>query len=273
MSFKSVLLASALLGAAAGPTPPCSAPPGIVPVLPEGLCYNELVPVNPSGISIRQYGFPGNASFVTASVGPQSPYLQGVQGSIASALNYFSGQNDEQRNILSARIVPFAINPPGPSNGAWSANIGISTLAFPDDFLIPRPNPRSGVSVVRLAAAPRCSVACAAHPPFPPTHTQSLVSSNINLIASFAFNTTGFPYLENFQEACGVIQNSTLPPGYAVNTTNAWSPTYVFCAYGARLGDLAASTPHSPHCPPLLKDNGMAAVNFTSECWMAVYKL
>lgn len=154
MSLKSALLVSALLGAAAvNPTPPCSAPPGIVPVLPEGLCYNELVPVNPSGISIRQYGFPGNASFVTASVGPQSAYVQGVQGSIASALNYFSGQNDEQRNILSARIVPFAINPPGPSNGAWTANIGVSTEVFPDNFLIPRPLPRTGVSVVRLAAA------------------------------------------------------------------------------------------------------------------------
>ena len=77
----------------------------------------------------------------------------------------------------------------------------------------------------------------------------SLVSNNIGLpdyIAVFQFNSTGFPYLENCQEACGVIQNSTLPAGYAVNTTHPWSPTFVFY-------------------------NGQASANFTSECWMAVY--
>ena len=73
----------------------------------------------------------------------------------------------------------------------------------------------------------------------------SKVSDNIGLIAVFQFNTTGFPYIENCQEACGAIQNSTLPKGYAINTSSAWTPAYVFY-------------------------NGQADVNYTSECWMAV---
>ena len=63
----------------------------------------------------------------------------------------------------------------------------------------------------------------------------------------FAFNTTGFPYIENTQEACGAINESTLPAGYVINTTSPFSPTYAFY-------------------------NGMTSANFTSECWMAVSK-
>lgn len=213
------LLASAAMGAAADSAPICAAPPGIVPVLPEGLCYTTVVPTNKaSGISIRQYGVtPTNASLVSAPGG--GAYLQAVPASIANALNYFSGQNDEQRNILAARIVPIAITVSGPY---YAAHIGISPEQFPDDFLIPRPLPSTGVTVTR-------------------------VSANIDTIAAFQFNTTGLPYLENFEEACGAIQNSTLPAGWAINTTSAWSPTYVFY-------------------------NGMAAADFTSECWMAVMK-
>jgi hypothetical protein len=91
------------------------------------------------------------------------------------------------------------------------------------DFLIPRPNRNAGLSKV---------------------------NANIGntVIASFQYNTTGFPYLENIQEACGVIQNSTLPSGYALNMSHPWSPTYVFY-------------------------NGENDANYTSECWMAAYAL
>ena len=133
-------------------------------------------------------------------------------------LNYFSGANDEQRNILSARTVPFTIQQTGPY---WSAHMEIDPLQVPDDFLSPRPN--QGV-------------------------TLSKVNSALGLIASFQFNTTGFPYIENIEEACGVIQNSTLPSGYAVNTTNPWSPTFVFY-------------------------NGQGSANFTCECWFAVFEV
>jgi hypothetical protein len=215
--LKLALLASAAAASAAAPTPVCAAPPGIVPALPEGLCYVEQVPTNPSGISIRAYGTtPTNASLVSAPGG--GAYLQAVQGSIANALNYFAGQNDEQRNILPARIVPFAITP---RSGAYVAHIGISPEQFPDNFLIPRP-------VV-------------------PSVTVTLVSANLGLIAAFQFNTTGFPYLENFQEACGAIQNSTLPRGYGIDANHPFSPTYVFY-------------------------NGMNAADFQCECWMAVVK-
>lgn len=206
---------------ASTPTPPCAAPPGVVPVLPEGLCYNVVVPTNPSGMEIRAYGIPTNASFVSG-IG-SGAYLAGVQSSIASALGYLAGANDEQRNILTARIVPFAVTPPKPGvTNVWTANIGLSTLQFPDDFLIPRPN--KPVTVSR-------------------------VSANIVNVAAFQFNTTGMPYEENFLEACGGINNSTLPAGWAVNTTSNWTPAYVFY-------------------------NGMqAAQNFTNECWKAVYQV
>ena len=218
MLLRLALLASAAAAAAAAPSPVCAAPPGIVPVLPEGLCYIEQVPTNPSGISIRLYGTtPVNATLVTAAGG--GAFLQGVSSSIANALNYFAGQNDEQRNILSARIVPFAITPRG---NEYIAHIGISPEQFPDSFLIPRP--------------------------IVPSVTVTPVSSNVGLIAAFAFNTTGFPYLENFEEACGAIQNSTLPPGYGIDASHPFSPSYVFY-------------------------NGQGAANYTCECWMAAVKL
>jgi hypothetical protein len=218
--FRVVLFFFAATFAEASMSTPCAAPPGVLPAVPEGLCYKELVPSNPSGVSIRQYAGSDNATF--ASGGGNGGFPQGLQSSIASVINYFNGANDEQRNILSARTVPFAIIPPKRSP-YWAAFMEISPTQFPDDFLIPRPNQNIGV-------------------------TLSLVNNQIGntLIAVFQFNTTGFPYLENIQEACGVIQNSTLPTGYAVNATHPFSPTYVFY-------------------------NGQADTNYTSECWMAVY--
>ena len=223
VSYLSLVLASGFAGASAGkpPAPPCAAPPGIVPVVNESLCFQMIEPTNPSGVSIRQYGFPPNATFATGVGG--GAFLQGVQGSIASVLSYFAGANDQQRDISAAKTTPFAIIPPkNAASGTWTANLQISPSQFPDAFLIPRPNPP-----VRL----------------------SLVADDIGLpayIAVFQFNTTGFPYLENCQEACGVIQNSTLPAGYAINASHPFSPTFVFY-------------------------NGQNSVNFTSECWMAVY--
>ena len=144
-----------------------------------------------------------------------------MPASIANALEYFSGQNDQQRSILPARIVPFAISPSSAGRPYFVAHIGISPEMFPDDFLIPRPI-QPGVTVTR-------------------------VSDNLGLIAAFQFNTTGMPYVENFEEACGGINDSNLPKGYAINTTSMFSPSYVFY-------------------------NGMNAAEFTCECWMAVTK-
>ena len=206
--------------AAATAAPSCTAPPGIVPALSESLCFTQIVPTNPSGITIRQYGANANATFV--STGAPGAFPGGAQSSVAGVISYFSGNNDEQRNILSARTVPFAILPPGPSGPYWSAFMEVSPTQFPDDFLIPRPQRGAGLSKVNA------------------------VIGN-TLIASFQYNTSGFPYLENIEEACGVIQNSTLPSGYFINTSHPWSPTYVFY-------------------------NGQNEANYTSECWMAVYK-
>ena len=179
--FRAALLAPLAAAAAAlgaNPTPPCNAPPGIVPILNESLCYTLLAPTDPSGVQVRLYGFPANASFVSSVA--SGAYISSVPASITGVLNYYSGQNDEQRNILDARTVPFAITPPKAGvTGTWTAYNGVSPVQFPDDFKIPRPNPG-------------------------PTRV-SLVSNNINMMASFAFNTTGMPYLEDFQEACGQV--------------------------------------------------------------------
>ena len=252
--LATLLLIATLNSFASSAPSPCTAPPGVLPVVPESLCYKEVVPVNPSGISIRDYTTSdANATF--ASGGGNGAFPGGVQSSIASVISYFSGANDESRNILSARTVPFAILPPkqGPY---WAAFMEVSPTQFPDvrvqtawrrarappsprtaraltpsapsrrppqDFLIPRPN--RGVSL---------------------SHVNDNIGST--LFAVFQYNTTGFPYLENIQEACGVIQNATLPNGYAINATHPWSPTYVFY-------------------------NAAADANFTSECWMAAYKM
>jgi hypothetical protein len=236
-----ISISSTLAGGA-----PCGTPSGVVPAIAEcvssppsaqhcakrslpssprhkrGLCFKELVPVNPSGITIRDYTTSVNSTF--ASGGGNGAYPQGIQAAIANVISYFSGANDEARNILAARTVPFAVLPPGNSGAYWSAFLEVSPTQFPDDFLIPRPiQNRATLSKVDA-------------------------SLGSTLIASFQYNTTGFPYLENIQEACGVIQNSTLPAGYAINTTHPWSPSYIFY-------------------------NGQNDANFTSECWMAVYKL
>ena len=72
-----------------------AAPPGIVPAVPEALCYHTVVPTNPSGVSIRQYTATLNATF--ASSGANGAYPGGVQSSVASLISYFSGANDDQR--------------------------------------------------------------------------------------------------------------------------------------------------------------------------------
>ena len=114
--------------------------------------------------------------------------------------------------------MPFVITPGGGS--LFTARLEVSPTQFPDSFLIPRPN--QGVTLEK-------------------------VDANLGLFAVFAFNTTGFPYIEYMQEACGAINESTLPKGYAVATSSPFSPTYVFY-------------------------NGMNSAEFTSECWMAVTK-
>ena len=142
--LRAALLLTSLAPSAA--LAPCTAPPGLIPAVSEGLCYAVEVPTNPSGVSIRNYasGNP-NATMVATSV-PGS-YQTGIQGSIAGILNYFSGANDDQRNILSARTVPFIITSSG---SLYTARMEISPTQFPDDFLIPRPN--QGVALEKVDA-------------------------------------------------------------------------------------------------------------------------
>lgn len=40
------------------------------------------------------------------------------------------------------------------------------------------------------------------------------------------FNTTAYPQRPDFEEACGAL-TVTLPPGYALNASSSWTPTWV----------------------------------------------
>ena len=58
MRAHTTLLLSGLLGLGlAAPPAPCAAPPGTIPAVPEALCYKEIAPTNPSGVSIRSCAF------------------------------------------------------------------------------------------------------------------------------------------------------------------------------------------------------------------------
>jgi hypothetical protein len=217
-----LLLPSLVLSACAAglahtaPTPPCAAPAGIVdPAVPESLCFTTVVPPSPrTGVTIRSYGLPVNETLFTAQV--QGIYQNALPQGLQLVFSYLSGNNDESRNILTARTTPILAHPV-PASNAWTVSMMVSTAQFPDDFLIPRPSPPTLGRLSRVGA---------------------------RLIAAFQFDTTGAPYAENFEEACGSL-NNTIPSGYVVNATSPFSPTYVLY-------------------------NAEAAANFTSECWFEV---
>ena len=94
----------------------------------------------------------------------------------------------------------------------------VSTAQFPDSFKIPNPYP-AGLA--------------------------KLVTVGYRKVAVVQFATVGAPEWPDFAEACGGITAGPLPPGYAVNTSSPWSPTWVIY-------------------------NAENAVNYTNECWMEV---
>ena len=82
-----MLRAALLLASLAPPSAalaPCTAPPGVVPAVSEGLCYTEVVPTNPSGVSIRNY-VSGNPNATMAVASAQGSYQTGIQYSIAGS--------------------------------------------------------------------------------------------------------------------------------------------------------------------------------------------
>ncbi len=166
----------------------------------ESMCSNQVAAA-PFGILVRQIGLPVNETLVVATAA--GTYFNAVPAAVATIFSYFGGANDEQRVITSATTVPLVIFPPGPfapSRYAWSVGMMISTVQFPDKFLIPNPNPGSG----------------------------TLQTVGDKYIVAFQFTTPGrLPYQAEFEEACDAILGSALPPGYAVNNVSQWSPTYV----------------------------------------------
>lgn len=85
--LRVALLFSVHSVAMAGVATPCTAPPGVVPAVSEALCYKEVAPTNPSGVSLRLYGASLNATFVSS--GATGAFPGGIQSSIAGVISYF----------------------------------------------------------------------------------------------------------------------------------------------------------------------------------------
>lgn len=77
------------------------------------MCSNQVATA-PFGIIVREIGLPVNETLIVASAA--GAYLSAVPAAIGTIFSYFTGANDEQRNIATATTVPFVIFPPGPQN-------------------------------------------------------------------------------------------------------------------------------------------------------------
>ena len=112
---------------------PCGAPPGVVPAIPEGLCYTELVPTNlATGISIRAYGAggggPPNATLVSAPGGgdkvrAMQDKARAVQSAITSTLNKAT-ERDGLLEELQYKSVKLEKSAAGFSSGAATLRRG-----------------------------------------------------------------------------------------------------------------------------------------------------
>lgn len=197
------LLAIALcatLAAAWSPRPPCTAPPGITaPAVDECMCSLEVA--RKGDVAVRQMGSPANETLVSgAFFAPQWPVAIGY--GVSSLLDYFvSGDNVPGVKMPGARTAPVTFRQRAFPNGTvyeWVSAMMVSTAAFPDTSAIPAP-----VDPIKLERV------------------------GARLVAVRQFTTSSLPTELDFNEACAGITADTLPPGFAVDTQSAWSPTFV----------------------------------------------
>jgi hypothetical protein len=178
------------------PIPPCVPPFGVVqPAVEESMCSHVVA--QSSNIVVREYGLPKNATLVTVHVDSPDYYLALTAG-LQLLLQYFSGDNTEQKNILSSRTVPITVRNLRDLNLTWAVSMMVSTASFPDDSSIPAPSL--------------------------PVELENVGQRSI---AVLQFNTTVPPVADDFATACGNLLNSPLPKGYTFNTTSSWSLAYV----------------------------------------------
>jgi len=193
--FCALALAAAAPPALAAPRPPCAAPSGIVPAVPESMCSSLVAPANAAGVAVRSYGVPASELLVTDMTPGNFAYGDVVNISISNILLYLEADNSARRDYLAARTAPITVRPPGADG--WLVSMMVSTVTFPDPARVPTPN----------------------------NFEMHLEPVGCRLFAALAFNTTALPSEAEFKDACARLARG-VPKGYSV-VSDGWSPTYV----------------------------------------------
>jgi hypothetical protein len=208
------------LAAAWRPTPPCTAPAGIsAPAVAESMCSHEVA--RRGDVAVRNMGLPASETLAAGSFfAPQWPEVMGF--GVSSVLDFFLGDNVRHATILGARTTPITFRQRRFPNGTvfeWTSAMMVSTAVFPAASAIP-----GAVDPIKLEPV------------------------GSRLVAARYLRTSDFPSEDDFDAACAGITADTLPMGYAVNSSSAWSPT--FALYSA--------------------EGGNGAGFYESECWLEV---
>ena len=175
----------------AEPKPPCAAPRGIVPAVPESMCSTTVERENHAGVAVRSYGAPASEMLVTDLTPSNFPYGQVLNISVANILLYLQLANSEGRNLFAERTVPITVRPPG---DGWYVSMMVGSSVRPP---IPTPN----------------------------NFEMHLESMGPRLMAVLSFNTSALPTEAEFKGACARARAGT-PLKYKV-VEGQWTPTYV----------------------------------------------
>jgi hypothetical protein len=203
-SALAILLASSL-ALAAPPRPPCAAPRGVVPAVPESMCSTVVSPINAAGVVVRSYGVPASEVLVTDLTPGSFPYGEVLNISVSNIILYLQRANSAGTDILASRTVPITVRPPG-KEAAWLVSMMVSTAHFPDPSKIPTPN----------------------------NFEMSLEPVSERLFAALAFNTSRLPTEADFKVACAELEKG-VPKKYSV-VSGGWSPTYaIYSPQAAKL--------------------------------------
>ena len=152
-------------------------------------------------VTVRDMGLPPAATLV-ASTFSASQWDVVVGYGVSSVIDYFTGDNAPKRTFLSARTTPITFRQRSFPNGTvyeWTSAMMVSTAAFPNAAALPEP-----IDPLKLEPV------------------------GFRLVAVRQFNTPHFPSQADCAAACEGITPDTLPPGYMINSTSTWSPTYAF---------------------------------------------
>lgn len=198
MAKAHVLLSASLgllaLASAAAPQPPCAAPKGIIPAVPECMCSTDLA--HHKGIAIRQYGVPTTEVLVSDLTPPNFDFGEVLNISAANIFLYLQIANSKGEDILASRTAPITVRPPQSGN-PWFVSMMVSTAHFPDPAKVPTPK----------------------------NFEMSLSPVGQRVFAALAFNTSALPSEAQFKAKCAELAQG-LPKGYSI-VNDGWSPAYV----------------------------------------------